>query len=92
MSAIWSWIIRLVGGWLPIGQKPFPEWIGKILWVVGIYMACYFILGYIFPQKNNITTIGQGGVQIVQQAEPRDVMGIGCNVFRLYLKGGIKSK
>jgi hypothetical protein len=40
LASIGSWIVRLVGGWLPIGTKPVSEWFGKILWCVGIVTIC----------------------------------------------------
>lgn len=89
MQAIISWLMKLVGGWLPIGTKPFPEWLGKVLWAVGIFIACQLIMAFFFPNKN-VINVGSGG--IVQQAEPRDMMGFGCNISRLYVKTGVKSK
>jgi hypothetical protein len=86
-----QFLLRLIGGWLPIGTKPFPEWAGKIIWVVGIYIALNLVMAHFFPAKS-VTTIGQGGTQIIQQAEPRDTVGFGCNVFKLYVKGGLKAK
>lgn len=38
-----QWLIKLVGGWLPIGTKPVSEWLGKVLWAVGIFVACMFV-------------------------------------------------
>lgn len=40
---MWPWLIRLIGGWLPIGTKPASEWLGKILWAVGIFLVCTFV-------------------------------------------------
>lgn len=39
---MWAWIVRLIGGWIPI-EKPFGEWLGKILWVVGIVLAVLIV-------------------------------------------------
>ena len=89
-TAIGAWLWRFIGGLLPVGQKPFPEWAGKMLWAVVICVAVNMVLTHFFPQKV-VTTIGQGGVQNVY-SEQRDVAGIGCNIFRLYVKGGLKSK
>ena len=86
-----DWLLKLIGGWIPIGTKPFPEWAGKIIWVVGIYLALNLAMSYFAP-KPSITTVGKGGTQIIQQAEPRDTIGVGCNIFRLYVKGGLKAK
>ena len=85
-----AWLLKLIGGWLPIGTKPFPEWIGKIIWAVGIYLACMFIMTKLFPEKPNVINVGAGG--IVQQSEPRDMMGIGCNIMKAYVKAGVKGK
>jgi hypothetical protein len=86
-----EWLLKLIGGWLPIGTKPFPEWLGKILWAVGIFLLCTFLLNRFFPEKTT-THIESGGTQIIQQAEPRDMMGFGCNFMRGYIKAGVKSK
>lgn len=86
-----EWIVKLIGGFIPGVSKPFPEWLGKILWVVGIFVALQFAMAYFFPHKN-VTTIASGGTQIIQQAEPRDTVGFGCNIFKLYVKGGLKQK
>ena len=94
-----AWIMKLISGWLPIGvnstgdKKGFGEWSGKIVWVVGIVLAVLLatnILERIFPDKPNVINVGAGGV--VQQSEPRDTMGAGCNMWRLYVKGGLKAK
>lgn len=84
-----SWLLKLIGGWLPIGTKPFPEWLGKVLWAVGIYVACTTVMGFLFPQKH-ITNVAAGGV--VYQGEQRDMMGAGCNFLRAYAKIGVKAK
>lgn len=91
-----QWFLNLLSGWLPIGvnsageKKPFGEWAGKIIWVVGIVIALMW-LDKVF-NKPPTTTVQSGATQIINQAEPRDLMGFGCNTWRLYLKGGIKSK
>ena len=96
-----NWLWKLVSGWLPIGinsdgqPKPFGEWLGKIVWVVGIVlavMAVSRVIEWAFPTKSAVTNIGSGGTQIIQQADPRDVMGFGCNVMRAYARTGIKAK
>ena len=96
-----AWLMNLISGWLPIGvnstgqPKPFGEWAGKILWVVGIVLLVLFatnLINLMFPQKQNVTTVTAGGTQIIQQAEPRDTLGFGCNIMKLYVKGGMKAK
>ena len=44
LIAVGQWALRLVGGWLPLGNKPIGEWLGKILWVVGIFVLCFFVM------------------------------------------------
>ena len=85
-----EWLLKLIGGFLPIGTKPFPEWAGKLIWAAGIALLVNIALGMLV--KPNVTEVTKGGTQIINQAEPRDVVGVGCNVFRIYVKGGIKSK
>lgn len=91
-----QWLVGLLSGWLPIGvnssgeKKSFGEWSGKIVWVVGIVLACIFIVKAF--ESKNITTVGQGGTQIINQSEQRDMVGFGCNIMRLYVKGGVKTK
>ena len=37
---MWSWIVRLLGGWIPLDpSKSFGEFTGKIIWVVGIVLV-----------------------------------------------------
>jgi hypothetical protein len=86
-----GWLWKLIGGWLPTGTKPFPEWLGKVLWAVGICVAVNLALNWLSPRQS-VTTIGSGGTQIIQQAEPRDMMGFGCSMMRGYIKAGIKAK
>jgi hypothetical protein len=89
-----SWFLNLLSGWLPIGvnsageKKSFGEWAGKIVWVVGIVLALMF-LDKVF-NKPPVINVGKDGV--VNMGEQRDVAGIGCNIFRLYIKGGLKAK
>ena len=85
-----QWILKLVGGFLPIGTKPFPEWAGKLIWAIGIAVAVNLVIGAL--NRPQVTTIAQGGTQIINQSEPRDTIGFGCNVFRLFVRGGLKSK
>ena len=94
-----SWIMKLISGWLPIGvnsdgqKKSFGEWSGKIIWVVGIVIACMLFMQmweHFFPTKPNVTTVN--GNQIIQQGDQRDMMGFGCNIMRGYGRVGIKTK
>lgn len=88
-----AWLIKLVGGWLPIGTKPIGEWLGKILWVVGIILMVSLatnVFEKFFPSKPTQINLGSGATY--QASEPRDVIGVGCNMFRWYVKGGMKQK
>jgi hypothetical protein len=38
-----QWLVRLFGGWLPLGTKPVSEWLGKILWAIGIFLLCTIV-------------------------------------------------
>jgi hypothetical protein len=42
-ASVGTWLLRLVSGWLPLGSKPIGEWLGKILWVVGIFLVCMIV-------------------------------------------------
>ena len=90
---MWAWLVKLIGGWLPTGTKPFGEWIGKIIWVVGIILLVSMatnVFEKLFPAKPQQINVGQGGSYY---AEPlRDTVGIGCNAWRWYIKGGMKQK
>ena len=52
LRGIWDWLVRLIGGWIPVGDKPIREWFGKILWVVGIIFFFNFVSG-LFRQPSN---------------------------------------
>ena len=84
-----DWLLKLIGGWIPIGTKPFPEWAGKIIWVVGIYLALNLAVSYFSP-KPTFTTVGQGGTQIINQAERQTGASFGCALWKGYIKAGIK--
>ena len=90
-----AWIIKTISGWFPNSGKKS----GKIVWVAGIAIGVYFLIAlctnvieHYFPTKPPNTTIQAGGTQIVNQAEPRDMMGIGCNAWRGYGRFGVKQK
>jgi len=44
LSAIASWAVRLLGGWLPIGTKPVSEWLGKLLFAIGTAAMVFFLM------------------------------------------------
>jgi len=39
-----DWLIRLLGGWLPLGSKPLSEWAGKLIFAVGTSVLVFFLL------------------------------------------------
>lgn len=84
-----QFLLKLIGGWIPIGTKPFPEWAGKIIWVVGIYLALNLVIAYFAP-KQPVTTVGKGGTQIVYQAEKQTGLSFGCALWKGYIKAGIR--
>jgi hypothetical protein len=97
-----TWLLNFLSGFLPLGvnssgqQKSFGEWLGKILWVVGIiilFSLATNIWDKFFPPRPKMTTtIQSGGTQIIQATPPRDMMGIGCSFLRGYLRTGISAK
>jgi hypothetical protein len=44
LSAAAAWLVKLIGGWLPIGTKPVSEWLGKLIFTVGTSAAVFFLL------------------------------------------------
>lgn len=68
-----SWLIKLIGGWLPIGTKPFPEWLGKVIWCVGIVTLCLIV----YHQMTKPSTV-QKAETIVNHTENPKMMGFGC--------------
>lgn len=85
---MWTWIVRLVGGWLPIGTKPFGEYIGKILWVVGIVVALYFAksgIDKLFQDRQTTNqTVSAGGVaNTITHNYPQPRM-FGCSNVKVY--------
>lgn len=60
MNEFGKWFMRLLGGWIPLGTKPFSEWLGKILWVTGVVLVLNFVSGLIIKppaNKNNPTFV-----------------------------------
>ena len=56
VTLAWQWVLRLLGGWIPLGNKPIGEWLGKILWAVGIFAACFFVMTRFHGCKKVIPT------------------------------------
>lgn len=50
-----KWLVRLIGGWIPIGTKPVSEWLGKIIWAAGIVIVINFVTSFFMktPANNN---------------------------------------
>jgi len=82
---IGGWIYKFLGGVLPLGTKPFGEWIGKILWFVLLFAICTGFLAFIFPQKPQKIEVKGNYI-----AAADDVVGVGCNMWRWYIRVGIK--
>lgn len=89
---MWDWIVKLISGWIPTGQKPFGEWLGKIVWVIGIVLMVSLctnvwqaLMDRFFPPKPNVINVSGDYIQ-----EKPDVMNFGCSLWRGYLKIGIK--
>ena len=71
---MWTWLLKLLGGFLPIGTKPFPEWLGKVIWGIGMGVCAFFIMTNIgscfkkpIPQPSQEITVGGA----VYRIEPR---------------------
>lgn len=85
---MWAWIVRLVGGWLPLGTKPFGEYLGKIIWAVGIILMVSLatnIWDKLFPGKPDVVNVAGD-----YNAEQKDAAGIGCNLWKAYIKAGVR--
>ena len=96
-----AWLFKLIGGWWYNGKDSdgqpikFSSWIAKRIWIVGMILMVLFatniygkIMDHFFPPpaQNNI---GQGGTQIIYQ-DKQDVAGLSCNMWRGYIRVGIK--
>jgi len=66
LVSIGAWLWKLLGGFLPIGTKPFPEWLGKIVFWIGMFVLCMFAWKWI-TRDTNTTVIkpDQDAEQIV---------------------------
>lgn len=90
-----QWIFKLISGWIPIGDTPLREWIGKILWVIGIVTLC-LIVYHKFTESTNRTIISGDGKQIniYDDTPKQDLFSFGCSNLKvdMYWKLHRKSK
>ena len=69
-----AWFVKFLGGFLPFITKPFPEWLGKVLWCSGIaLLVC--ITWNKFTKPTTLTE--QKAEKIVNYTDSRKVM-FGC--------------
>ena len=66
-----SWLKNLISGWLPIGvnssgdMKSFGEWLGKIIWVVGIVLVVLIAWNrFTKPTTNTNQTVEKGAYAV----------------------------
>lgn len=79
---IWTWLLTLLRGFLPIDGKR----IGKILWVAGICVAVLFIWNKIVEPKTKIERIEK---QIIYNCpEDKSILEGKIKLWKLYLKLG----
>lgn len=85
LLAIGQWVLRLVGGWLPLGNKPVGEWLGKILWAVGIFLACMFVWNKFTAPTGSIKT-GSQKADTITNVYHQQVLrpSFGCASLRVY--------
>ena len=87
LVSIGSWVVRLVGGWLPIGTKPVSEWLGKIVWVVGIIFLCLIVWNkFTRPTSNTTIKPNQTGEQICNSYHQEQLSPgiLGCASLKVY--------
>ena len=88
---MFAWFVKLISGLIPTGvnsdgkPKSFGEWSGKIAFVVIIVLVFFVVIPWIveklFPNKPNVTNIGEGGKQIIYTSEPM-VAHFGCSAWK----------
>jgi len=79
---MWPWLVRLLGGWLPIGTKPLGEWLGKIIWVTGVIVV-WLVIYHKFTQATTVTNTPQTAKEIVNNYnQPKAGFG-GCASTRV---------
>lgn len=78
---IWTWLVRLFSGWLPIdGQR-----LGKILWIAGLFLVFQFAFGKLFNKSDSNTNqrATNGGIVSSTNIAPKVSLG-GCAHIRVY--------
>ena len=85
LTVAWNWVLRVVGGWLPLGNKPIGEWLGKILWAVGICLAVIFVWTKFSAPVSNIKT-GSQKAEDINNIYHSEVLrpSFGCASLRVF--------
>ncbi len=92
LAGLGTWLTKLIGGWLPIGTKPIGEWLGKIIWVSGIFLVGMILWNkFTKPTSSEHTdqTIQAGGqaIRCEQTNTPRGTFGcVSLKVYEYYQK------
>lgn len=74
-----TWLVRLLGGWLPIGTKPLGEWAGKLIWAVGIATVCIAAYHFITRETNKTSNTAEK----MQNYNINSQHRFGCATFRV---------
>jgi len=71
-----GWVVRVIGGFIPI-DKPVGEWLGKIIWVMGLVLIFNFLSAkFTGPQnKNNIKQTAENITNVYHQENPKATFG-----------------
>src|SRR4030042_1426690 len=86
-KSIGSWFIKLVGGWLPIGTKPLGEWLGKLIWVIGIIGAVLFVYNKFMQPTHRTNQSASNITNIYHQESPTSRLGCASlKVIEYYAK------
>lgn len=86
---MWAWIVKFIGGLLPIGVKKPGDFWGKWFW--GFILGCIAfvfmtnVVEHFFPSKPTVINVEGNYNQ-----EPQDVAHFGCSMWRGYIRLGIK--
>lgn len=80
---MWAWIVRLIGGWIPLGNKPIGEWAGKLIWVAGIVTLCLTIYHFIMRPTNTTTN----DAEIINNYTSQPKATFGCATTKI-MEGG----